>query len=128
MPASEVLSAADIAEFRALVEDLAYPDVCEIRRQVDAGTDEFGNPLPPTTATFESGPCSLRSGGLQPNERLAATRLEYATPYAIDLPFPTIVTVEDTIRVNGTRTFEVGGVIREGEWGIDATAVCVERG
>lgn len=125
-----VLSPATIARLRQLPPRLAFHDVCEIRRNVDAGQDEFNNDLPPTPATVEVGPCSLKKLGQQgqAEERVIADRLQWQTPYLIDLPYDTLVTPKDRIRVNGDREFQVGGVVKTGELGIVATAVCEERG
>lgn len=128
MPASDVLSPAEVAEFRALTVDLAMPDSCEIRRETSGGVDEFGNDLPPTVTTVETSACVVLADGLSPREEVIASRLGWTVPMKIDLPFATVATPPDTIRVNGTRVFEIGGVVKEGVWGIVATAVVEERG
>ena len=118
---------AKIAALRPKVESVSMPDWCDIRREMPGAADEFGNPLPPTVSTIESRPCALRASGMQPNERALADRLGWSAPYAIDLEPGTLVTRADTIRLNGNRTFEVGGVVDEGSWAVVATVVCEER-
>lgn len=120
---------AQVAKVRRQVEGGAFPDTCEIRRETSSGEDEFGNALPPTTTTVEMGPCGLRRTNAQrSSEHVVASRLGWDAPYSIDLPTTTIAMPADTIRVNSTRTFHVGGLVEEGEWALMATAVCEERG
>jgi hypothetical protein len=126
MPTSDVLSPADVAEFRALLADLAFPDLYELRRPVATGTDDYGNTETGETL-IESGLGRLRTGGLQPTEREMAGRLGWTGPYVVDLPYATLAVATDTLRI-ATRDFEIQGVLREGAWGIQATAVCQERG
>lgn len=125
-----VLSVETIVRLRLLPPRLSFHDTCEIRRNVSVGQDDFNNELPPTPTTVELGPCSLKKLGQQGQsaERVIADRLGWTTPYLIDLDYDTLVTPEDTIRVNGDRTFHVGGVVKQGKLGIVATAVCEERG
>jgi hypothetical protein len=127
MPASDVLSPAEIVEFRFLFTDLAYPDPYEVLRTVSGGTDDFGNTLPATDAVVEIGACALIGSGLQPNERVIADRLGWTVSYAVTMPYDTLIEPADRIRVNG-RIFEVGGVSKEGQWGIEATAIVQEVG
>jgi hypothetical protein len=127
MPSTDILTAADIDEFRFLVKDLAMPDAYDVLRTVSGGTDEFGGTLPVTDAVVETGMCSLIAGGLQPSERVVADRLGWEVAYAVELPYDTLLTPEDRIRING-RPFEVGGVSKEGRWGLSAIAVVQELG
>lgn len=125
MPFSDYLSVTDVAEFRALIED-TYPDTFEIVRETRTDSDEGGWTNAETV--IGTGNCRLRSSEIQPQEQQIAERFGWEVAYPIDLPYATAVTPADRLRVNGTRTFEVGGVIKAGTWGFWATAVCKEIG
>jgi hypothetical protein len=85
------------------------------------GNRQAGEQVIGTTAAW------LRGAGLSPQEREAASRLGWAVAYAVDLPFEAAVHPSHRLRI-GQRTFEVGAVVREGDWGLLATAICAERG
>ena len=120
-----IFSATDIAEFAALKDELAYADDYRIERAVVIATDTRNNRTF-EDQTVEEGTCRLRADGIRPQERIIADRLGWTVSAAIDLPYDTLATPDDRILIQG-RTFHIGGVIREGNLGIDATAVCEER-
>lgn len=125
MPASDYLSPAEVAEFRALVEG-TYPDTYEVLRDTDTPDDTGGWTTAETVSS--TGACRLRPLGESAQETIVAERLEWQVAYSIDLPYGADVTPRDRLRVNGTRTFEIGGIVRGGAWGFWATAVCRETG
>jgi hypothetical protein len=127
MPASDVLSPADITEFRGLLADLAWPDPYDILRSVSGGTDEFGNTLPATDAVVEVGMCALSASGLSPQERVTVDKLGWEVPYVVELRIDTLLTPSDRLRIDN-RMFEVGGVSKEDRWGLAASAVVREVG
>ena len=126
MPAADVLSAADVAEFGGLLRDLAWPDAYEIKRPGARVSDGRGG-FATTEATVEAGPCRLKRGGIRGDERAAADRLGWTSHYAVDLRRDTLLTPADALTVNGRR-FEVGEVLRGGDWDIAARAVVRETG
>jgi head-tail adaptor len=119
------LTADERDTLRALVAD-AFPDTVEVLAPAGA-RDSRGNRLAgeQVIATL---PGQLRGQGLSPQEREAASRLGWAVAYAIDLPYDAPVQPSHRLRVNSSRVFDVGAVVRDGEWGLAATAVCAERG
>ncbi len=74
------------------------------------------------------GSCLLEAGNIRPEERDVASRRGFQAPYVIELPYATGAAPADRLRVNGARTFEVVGVLRDGVWGLVARAICEERG
>jgi hypothetical protein len=124
MPASDILSSADVAELRALVQDLSFPDHFEVRRETQTPDNAGGHTT--TTTTVAAGPCRLREigGG---SERLFADRLGWQQPYAVDLPPTLDLKTSDDLLVNG-RAMEVGAVVRGGVWALTITAIVQERG
>jgi SPP1 family predicted phage head-tail adaptor len=126
MPASDVLSPADITEFRGLLQDLAWPDPYEVLRPT-GDVDEFNNTVAGTPAVVEVGMCALSASGLSPQERVTADKLGWEVPMVVELRYDTLLTPSDRLRVNG-RELEVGGVSKEGRWGISASAVVREVG
>jgi head-tail adaptor len=126
MPASDVLSPADVTEFRGLLQDLAWPDPYEILRPIGGGVDQY-DVLPTTDAVVEVGMCALSASGLSPQERVTADRLGWTVPYVVELRIDTLLTPDDRLRI-GNRVFEVGGVSKEERWGLAASAVCQEVG
>jgi hypothetical protein len=126
MPATDVLSAADITEFRGLLADLAWPDPYDVLRPVGGGVDENGI-MPTTEAVIETGMCALTASGLSPQERVIADRLGWTVPYVVELRIDTLLTPECRIRIDN-RIFEVGGVSKEERWGLAASAVVQEVG
>lgn len=120
-----VLTDAEIAEFRGLVETLAMPDSFSIVRDTEVPDGAGG--FTTTETTVASGDCRLRAGGLQPNERALAERLGWVVAYAVDLPYDIIITPSDRLMVNG-RTFEVGGVVDSGVWAMTKVVIAREVG
>lgn len=124
MPASDVLSAADVIELQALVVDLSFPDVFQVQRDTATSDNAGGYTLTPTTVA--SGPCRLRAVG-SGAERQVADRLGWQTPYAVDLHPDVVLSTSDRLIVNG-RPLEIGGVVRAGVWSMTMTAVVQEVG
>lgn len=122
---SNVLSPQEVDELRALVADLSFPDQYQLERDATVPDGKGGRTA--TARTVEAGACRLRASGWQPNERVAADRLSWTVPLAVDLPPATAATPADRLVVNGRR-LEVGAVIRLGAWSLVATAICQERG
>lgn len=120
-----VLTAGDITEFRALVEELAFPDAYTLVTDTATPDDEGG--WTTVEGTVEGGYCLLTAGGLNPTERVIADRQGYSAPYVAELPYATLATPVHRLKV-GARTFEIGGVLKEAAWGISARLVCEERG
>lgn len=120
-----LFSTADIAEFAALKDELAYADDYALKRRVEVSRDTRNNRVF-DDVTVESGTCRLRREGLRPQEAILVDKLGWAAAYAIDLPSDTLATPDDRFIIAG-RTFHIGAVLREGELGIDATAIVEER-
>ncbi len=120
-----LFSTADIAEFRSMQDDLAFPDAYRLERTHIVSTDTRGNRVT-ADVIVESGACQLRSRGLQESERIIADRLGWANSYEVDLPWPTKADEEDRI-VIGDRTFHIAAINRGGEFGMNPVAICDER-
>jgi head-tail adaptor len=120
-----VLSAADMATFRALTQDLAFHDTYALQRDTNTPDDAGG--WTTVEATVESGPCDVAMGLSRPDERAVADRARAIAPYVITLPYATSATASDRILVAG-RTFEIVDVLKDGFLGVDARAVCEEVG
>lgn len=123
-PADEL--AAVVAGLRPLANDLALADTCQVLRAGAAAVDSRGNRTATEVAALTTR-CALRAGGLRPRELAVADRVQSVAPYAVDLPYGTDVRHGDALRVNGTRRFEVLGVLQAGGYGVFAVAVCEER-
>ena len=121
-----VLTAAEMAELRDIHQDLGMPDSYAIKRPGAPVSDGQGGSTRPLV-TVESGVCLLKTGATQPDERLVAERMGWASPYTVQLPFDSTLTPADTLDVNG-RTLNVGGVLRGGYLATAVRAVCEERG
>jgi hypothetical protein len=102
----------------------ALPDSVDILAPSGA-RDSRGNRLPGETVVAQV-PGEVRSGGLLPREQEIAAQIAGQTVYAVDLPYDAPVEAKHRLRVNGDRTFEVAGVVREGNWRLLTTAVCTE--
>lgn len=120
------VSDAEIAEFRALTAELGFPDTYTITRTTYVSDGAGGQTPTPTTVTETPGTCSLVAGGLNPTERVIADRAGYQTPIVVELPYATSLAPKDVLVVNGTRTLKVAGVLKDGDWGITAKAICQE--
>jgi hypothetical protein len=118
--------AAVVADLRPVADDLALPDTCAAVRKVEGARDSRGNPTY-TESTVLTARCRLRSGGLRPTEQAVADQVQATTPYAIDLPYATVVTPADAIVVNATRRFELLGIVKDGGYGVFTTAIAEER-
>ena len=129
MPASDVLTAADVDELRALVEDLAMPDVFRLVRDTRTYDDAGGSTV--VTTTVASGPCRLRTSGVAGSgsaiERQIADQRGWVGFYVVDLHPDVTVLASDRLVING-RTFEVGGVVAGGVWSMTTTVVVQEVG
>ena len=123
---SYVLSADDIAELRGLDAELASPDAYRVLRVAEVPDGRGGRTT--NEAPVEAGHGELVESGLQPDERETAGRLGWSVAYVVKLPYDTLATPKDRIRINAARTFEVGGVLRAGNAGINARAVVREVG
>lgn len=119
-----VLTDAEIAEFRALAEDLGMPDTYDLISRTQVSDGKGGTT--PSETTVESGACSLTAGALNPVERLIADRANYQTPIIVELPMATVATPRHRLVVNGTRALSIAGVLKDGRWGITARAICQE--
>lgn len=119
-----MLSVAERDALRAEAQ-LALPDTVEVLAPSGA-LDSRGNRQTGTTVVATI-PGALRGSNLRPDEREMAGRLGWAAAYAVDLPYDAAVQPQHRLRVNG-RVFEVGAVVRDGAWGLLATAICAERG
>ena len=120
-----LFSPSDVADFQALVDDLAFHDTYVIRRAVTGERDAQNNRVQ-TDQTVEAGTCNLRTVQRDARERPVADALSYVAAYAIDLPHDTMATADDRIVING-RTFDVGGVMIRHGLATHATAICEER-
>jgi len=123
-----VLSPAEMAAFRALTVELAFADTYELLVPGAGVSDGAGGTTVGAETVAEMGTCGLTAGTTRPEERAVAERAGYQSPYTIELPYATIATPAHRLRVNGARTFAIAGVLRDGNLGITATAVCQERG
>jgi hypothetical protein len=120
--------AAVVSGLRPIANDLALPDTCEVRRpdRNNPVTDSRGAKTYPEISHAVSR-CRLRTGGLRPDERVVADQAEAVVPYAIDLPFTMASIASDVIVVNGTRRFDIIGVLKTEGFGVFATAIVEER-
>lgn len=125
MPWQDYLDTAGVTEIRALVAD-TFPDAYEVLRETRTDTDEGG--WTNVEAVAGTGACRLRPVGESAQERQIVERRQWEVAYSIDLPYAVDLTPADRLRVNGVRSFEVGGVVKAGTWGFWATAVCREIG
>lgn len=119
-----VLSVAERDALRAEARAI-LPDTVEILAPSGAldsrGNRQAGEQVIAVTAG------QLRGQDLRSMEREAASRLGWTAAYAVDLPYDTIAQPHHRLRIAG-RTFEIGAVVRDGEWGLLATAICAEHG
>lgn len=120
-----LFSAADIADFAAMKDDLAYADAYRVEREVETSRDSRNNPVM-EWQTVEAGTGRLRATNRQSQERIIADALGWTVAYAIDVPYDTIAANDDRLTIQD-REFRIGSVIREGNFGIDATIICEER-
>lgn len=119
--------AVAVAGLRPVAEDLALPDSCTVRRSEEGPRDSRNNPTY-TDTTVATARCRLRgSAQMRPQERAVADRVQAVTPYAIDLPYTIALLATDDLIVNDTRRFEIVGIVKEGDYGVFAVAVCEER-
>ncbi len=118
--------AAVVVELRPLANDMALPDTCDVKRKGTATVDSRGNKTYPET-TIATARCRLRAQLSRPEEKAVADQVEAIAPYAIDLPYTVALTAPDVLLVNGTRRFQIVGVIKEGGFGVFATAIVEER-
>lgn len=123
MPAP--IDAAGMAQIRALVASF-FPDTYEILRTAPATGGPRG--AAPAETVAAAGDCELREVAREPAERTIAERHGWEVAYVIDLPWGVAVKNKDRIRVNGSRTFEVGGVVYGGNMDTEVTAVVTEVG
>lgn len=119
------IDAATIAALRGVTATLSFPDTYELLATTT--TPDTAGGSTETEGVIESGTCSLTAGGTSPDERAIATRQGAQAPYVIELRYDTAATGRHRIRVNGARTFEIVGVLKDGMWGISAELVCEER-
>jgi head-tail adaptor len=101
------------------------PDTYEVRRTVETDDGEGGST--PVTTTVESGGCVLTAGVIRPAEQAVASAAGATVAYTVrNLPYTTVLTAEDELRISG-RTFQVLGVLRSEVTNVAVTAVCQER-
>ncbi|MEJ7901848.1 MAG: hypothetical protein WKF63_08355 [Thermomicrobiales bacterium] len=121
----DILSPRLISTLRGVTARLR-PDTCEVLR---ATVVEDGGGGSTTVETVTSTvPCRLDASGLQPDEAAIASRLGWEVAYKLDLPVDANVTPSDRLRVNGVRSFQVGGVPVAGNAAVSKIAVVREVG
>jgi hypothetical protein len=99
----------------------AYQVIRPVRTNDDAGGWTEAD------SVVESGECFLIPGATRPEEKAIADRAQSTTPYVLRaLPFNTILTADDTVRIAG-REFSVLGVLRAEAANVAVTAVAEER-
>jgi len=108
-------------DVRPLLLDEVWSDPYLIERTVTV-TDDAGDPTS-TTSTVESGVCSLKPA--TGSERVQASQLQWVAAYTVRLPYDTLLTPDDDLVVAGRR-YEVGAVMRGGEFAVSTTALCQE--
>jgi hypothetical protein len=118
-----VLSSADMAEFRALDEELGMPDTYALIEDIATDDGEGGETT--TESVIEAGPCDLTAGMRRPDEMAVASRVQATALYTITLPYATLAAPKHRLAIGG-RTFEIIDVLRDGYFGVDARAVCQE--
>lgn len=101
-------------------------DSYEVLRDTRTDTDEGG--WTNTEAVVGTGACRLRPLGESAQETIIAERLQWQVAYSIDLPHDASLTPRDRLRVNATRTFEIGGIAQGGRDRWKQTVVCREIG
>ncbi len=126
MPNSAIDDA--IAEARALLNDPQegfYPDAFTLIS--DSSSDDTAGGFTDTgDVVMASGFCKLRSAG-SGSERSVAEKLGWQHPYVVDLPVTVIVNPAWRIMIQG-RTFEIGGIVKAGNWGVQQSLVVKEHG
>lgn len=98
-------------------------DTCQVVR--DTLTEDGAGGQTTAPATIAAVRCGVRSVG-SGNERELADKLGWTVAYAIRLPLGTDVTPADKLVVSG-RTFEIGGILKNGATATAMTAICQEQ-
>jgi SPP1 family predicted phage head-tail adaptor len=120
-----IFAPADIADFRAMQDDMAFSDAYRLQAQHEVGRDSRNNRIF-AWVVVEEGYCKLRALKRAEAERIIADKVGWTNSVAIDLPWESRVTSEDQI-VIGNRVFHVNIVNREASYGLNPTAFCEER-
>lgn len=124
-----VLTAADIAGFRALNTALAYHDVCEVLRTGAPVRQPSGEFAAAEYVVATAVPCSLDEVAEKGEERVIADRLGWAKAYQLGVPYDLDVTPRDRVRMlDSGRVFEVGEAVKAGQLGIEQVLVLKEIG
>lgn len=119
-----VMSAAQMASFRALKSRLAYHDTFDLLEPAPSDTDTGG--WGETDTVVATGRCSLQPANAGDRaETLIAERLRWVNPYLVSLPLTVLIKSTYRITVNGRR-MEIGGVVKGGALAVDQTLVCRE--
>lgn len=116
-----MLTSAQLTAMRAQ-QAAALPDAAEIWRYTSAD-DGAGGQLQ-TWAKLADTTGRVAPTGYSPAERMIADRLTGVITYTVTLPYNTIITSRDRVKIGG-RTFEIVGLVN-GSWETARRAVCVE--
>jgi hypothetical protein len=116
--------AAKVEALRPRYEDVAMPDWCEVVRPVQTADGRGGHTAVPTVV--EQTRCVLSVSQRSGTEGIASDQLVGITVYTCDLPFSTLLTEDDTLRING-RDFAVVSVGWEEGFAIGKTALLEAR-
>lgn len=118
------LTANDLAIGQAVAE-ASMADVCEVLGST--AVEDTSGGLTQTPAVLATTVCGVQavSGGA---EQVVADRLAWSAAYSIRLPVATVVTPANQLRVNGTRTYQIGAILDRGAQATAKIAVCRERG
>jgi hypothetical protein len=117
--------------------DIAITEAFERELMADTALETFvverdmwpsGSGRKPTPNIVASGFCQLRLIGANASEQSVADRLGWTLSYAIDLDDMTDITPSDRLVLNGTRRFEIGGVIDLGHGSTQKTLIVREVG
>jgi head-tail adaptor len=107
------------------VDEALMPDTCEILSTTAAADSSGGYPATEGVSATIVGDLSSDLSG---EEQVIADRLEWAAAYRLRLPLGTAITPSTRVRVNSTRTFEVGAVLQDGLYATAMMAICREQG
>jgi head-tail adaptor len=120
-----IFAPADIDEFRAMQDELAFADEYRLQAQYEVARDSRNNRVF-AWVTIEAGYGKLRSLNRAESERIIADKVGWTASMAVDLPWDTNADAEHRI-VIGNRVFHVNKVNRGGEYAMNPAAFCEER-
>jgi hypothetical protein len=120
-----IFAPADIAEFRAMQDDMAFSDAYRLIAQHEIARDSRNNRVF-AWVVIEEGFCRLRATNRVETERIIADKVGWTNAVALDVPWDTMMLPEHRVMI-GNREFHVNVVNREEGLGMNPIALCEER-